>query len=132
MITRDFLKTVRADLDTTLVEFGRNHGLTIEVGKITFLDESFKVTLNATLVGGETPEAHLLKVYDFGFKAGQEVTFNRPSGTETLTILGAKRGGTIILGDNKGGRYTAKVDAVKRALARMALKSGIAAIKEDM
>jgi hypothetical protein len=54
----EFLKKVRADLNAALKSVGEKHGLTFDIGSISYRDDHFTTKLQGVKVGGKPAEAH--------------------------------------------------------------------------
>jgi hypothetical protein len=54
----EFFKKVRADLNDALKSVGEKHGLTFDIGSISYLDDRFTAKMQGVKIGGKSVEAH--------------------------------------------------------------------------
>lgn len=54
----EFFKKVRADLSDALKSVGEKHGLTFDIGSISYLGDHFTAKVQGVKIGGKSAEAH--------------------------------------------------------------------------
>ncbi len=82
----EFFKKVRADLNDALKSVGEKHGLTFDIGTISYLDDHFTAKIQGVKIGGKSVEARY-------YEEAADLLRLPPLGTE-FTL--------------KGGRYATK------------------------
>jgi hypothetical protein len=88
----DFFKKVRADLNDALKSVGEKHGLTFDIGTISYLDDHFTAKIQGVKIGGKSVEARY-------YEEAADLLKLPPLGTE-FTLKGEKY---VTKGLNKTG-----------------------------
>lgn len=119
-ITRNDVRALRADIDAALAKVLEKHGLTHELGRITFSDSDFRGQLRVAVGSADDAAEREFRKYAYKFGlTGNEFGKTFTNGKTKFTITGLKpRSHTypILATNARGTTYKFPADFAKRAV----------------